>query len=370
MYHSEYGNTASLKGLFFLIVAFSYGCLTEIDLKVPDSNTPNLAIRGAVTLVDTPYVEVRITDVSNFNRDAIPQGVAGAQVKLFDDEGHQLDIPMQDEGFYRLNIPEGAYDLEVHSGKAYQLSVHSPDGKYYLSEMDTLYPVPTPSSLHKEQLRKKVLDAGSLVEKEFFKFSISTPILNPGARGRAHLLWDCKGTYKFTEPPKFVAFLVPDSKTCYYFQELENGRVLMFNGSESQKDELLEFKLFEEEIDYRFREGFYLTVVQQSISAGAFEYWNKVRELTSPTATVYDPPPGKVRGNIRNVTDDTEEVFGYFYAKEEKLIRMFISPSEVRVDVFCLPEINLDNWEMVDPYCFDCLLRPNSTVIRPDWWEE
>lgn len=344
------------------------GCLSEITLEVPEENSSSIAIRGALRAGETTVVSIQITRISNFNASDIPEPVVGASVVLIDEFNRRLDIPMVDNGIYELLIPDNTYELEVKTGNAYQLSVATPNGKTYLSTFEPLNAVPDPIEIKQARTSRDILnEVGNIESQEFVRFLLTTPLLAPNSGGRSYLKWDFVGTYRFLESTLASPF-PPNTKTCYIFEELNLENTVVFNGAESNQEVLTDFFLLEEPFDFRFSDGFYLTTLQQSLSEGAYQYWENIGKIIELSGNFFEAPPGKINGNFQNVEDAAEEVFGYFYATEEKTIRYFLPPPENRPTPYCPNSVS--NADSAPAACLDCLLRPGSTLIKPDFWEE
>lgn len=345
------------------------GCLSEIDLAAPATDSTNIAIRGALVAGADPYVAVRITRLSNFRDLEIPEPVNGAAVVLSDQDAHQLSLPMVEAGLYRLALPaDSSRDLQVQTGNSYLLTVTAPDGNVYQSTAEFLPAVPIPTAIEETRLSRQVLnEVGNVVEQEFIRFLINTPLENPEQPGRARLRWTFTGTYRFRESNVSSPF-PPTARICYFTDPLDLDRVIAYNGEESSRSELTNFLLLEEPYNYRFSEGFYLTVSQQALSDGAYKYWTDIGKAVDISGTFFESPPGKIRGNIRNINDETEEVFGYFYATQEAILRYHVPPAADRVRPYC-PAV-VTNSADAPSLCLNCLAKPGSTTIKPDFWED
>ncbi|MCB0630590.1 MAG: DUF4249 family protein [Saprospiraceae bacterium] len=344
------------------------GCLTEITLDVPPGEERKLVIRGALLDGDTSRISVEITYLADFVKFDIPEKVNDAIVVLSDVENHMVTLPAKGEGLYELTIPDGDYPIVVRTGGAYQLSVQLSDGRNYISRVEQLYPVPVPDSVTYTVASRDVInEAGNIEAQEFLRFVINTPLTQPGYSGRPYLKWSFLGTYQFTESAVDVP-LPPPVKVCYIFEDVNLENVVTYNGEENSQDELSGFFLLEEPYDYRFSEGFYLTLYQESLSPGAYEYWERIAQVLALSGTFFDAPPGKVRGNFTNIDDPSEEVFGYFYATQRAMMRLYIPPDTRRFSRFCPALIQTEEEDAL-PTCFNCLLRAGSTLEKPDFWD-
>ncbi|MEZ4989549.1 MAG: DUF4249 family protein [Saprospiraceae bacterium] len=345
-----------------------YGCLSEIFLEVPPGNSEALAIRGWVKDAEMPEVAARITKVSDFKVSDTPVPVNNATVSLWDGKGNVLDIPFEEDGLYRLLIPGNDRPLQILPGSAYHLVVKLPDGRQYESATETLWPVPEPRNMEYQIIKRIVKnEVGNLEMGEFLQFLINTPLLYTADGRRSFLKWDFQGVYRFTETNLTVPY--PNTRTCYFSEALNLEQVSVYDGNANSSDQLLRYLLMEEPLDYRFYDGFYLTTRQQSLSEGAYEYWQSLGEIVNRTGNFFESPPGKLKGNFRNVEQEAEEVFGYFYATQERIIRQYVPPLPERVNAFCPLSAHPDD-ETVLPLCLDCQSRAGSTLIKPVYWEE
>lgn len=352
--------------LVALLLFFS--CLQEITLEVPEEHSPNIAIRGRLIGGELPLVTVKITDISDFNPASIPFPVIGASVVLIDEFDNGVDIPMREPGIYELELPEGLSDVTVKRGGLYRLSVSTPAGRNYLSSPERLNGVPDTAEIRYNSIQREILnEANNLMDREFIRFLLTTPLNVPGNQSPTYLKWDFIGTYKFLETA-ISSSLPPNTRECYITERLNLENVVVFDGSEAGQEVLRDFFLLEEPFDYRFGNGFYLTVRQQSLSEGAFRYWNEVSRVVNISGNFFEAPPGKVKGNFRNVDEAGEEVSGYFYASEEKIFRLYVDRGNDPPMRFC--PLTAPSASSVDTTCTNCLLRANSTLIKPDFWEE
>ena len=85
---------------------------------------------------------------------------------------------------------------------------------------------------------------------------------------------------------------------------------------------------------------------------------------------MFDPPAGRITGNIVNLTNPETTVFGYFYATEQDTVVEFVEPDFDTQDFFCLRDFS----GMPPETCADCAIWANTgdevTIMRPDEWPD
>lgn len=363
-------NTAALRWSILLggLLLGLAACLSEIKLEVPGEKIASIAIRGQLIGGEHPLISIKITSLSEFNASSVARPVSEASVVLIDEFNNGIDVPLRRPGLYELEIPAGAFPLEVRAGQAYQLSVSTPGGKNYLSTFELLSAVPEPEELRYLSTRREVLnEVNNVIDREFIQFLLTTPIVSPQNGAPSFLKWDFIGTYKFPESTLASAF-PPNTRTCYITERLNLENVVVFDGSQSGQDLLRDLVLLEEPFDFRFSNGFYLTIRQQSLSEGAFRYWEQIGKVVQLSGNFFETPPGKVSGNFFNPDDLEEEIFGYFYATEEAILRLYVDPGNDPPMPFC--PLTAVTATSVDTTCLECLLRAGSTLEKPAFWEE
>jgi hypothetical protein len=77
-----------------------------------------------------------------------------------------------------------------------------------------------------------------------------------------------------------------------------------------------------------------LLVDQYTISAGAYQYWNAVKEQNTETGGLYTRQPYQLRGNVYNTSDNNEQVLGYFMVAGVSQKRIFVNRPEATVRMY------------------------------------
>lgn len=126
-------------------------------------------------------------------------------------------------------------------------------------------------------------------------------------------------------------------------------------------------------IDNGFEHRICFTVYQRTINKEAYDYWYKVSQLLSINGTIFDPPHGVVKGNIRNLSDPSKPARGFFEVASITVARKYLGNYTLGEEFqFAQPYCskNFQNYPPVNhPECNDCLLLKNSSTTKPEWWQ-
>ncbi len=144
-----------------------------------------------------------------------------------------------------------------------------------------------------------------------------------------------------------------------------------------------------------------LLLHQYSISEEAYRFLRELENNTENVGSLFDPQPGRIFGNIRNVTNPNEYVLGLFSARDRKTKRFFLDMENLPSYPSVLPVCNLQAFDTLsveevnnltqptdlmgailnlfgnvigytrayEPRCQDCRLLRGGTNIEPDYWE-
>lgn len=345
------------------------GCFDEISFEGSETDFENLVIQGKLIKGTPSIVSVSITKLSAFSGVEVPEPVEAVRVSLLDENQNAVDLLATKPGQFQLEIPEDQGDFVVEPGHAYQIKVFTETGAEYQSELDPLLPVPEATSISIDIVsRDEINSAGNILENRYLQFFINTPLKSQNNTQKAYLKWEMEGCFQFTETTPATS-PPPATKTCYFKEALNLDKVKVFNGQASSQEELNHHQVVEIERSYRFAQGYYLTVYQQSLSEKAFEYWEQVSQIVERSGSIFEAAPGKISGNISNPNQPEEEVFGFFYVSVQDTIRLHVRKEDADSPRAFCPPIP-DGINPVSDICFNCLIRPNSTLDKPWYWED
>lgn len=298
--------------LFFLLTNM-LSCITEFDPQLTN-DVPKLVVDGMITDQPGPYV-VRITYSAAYNNDETIFGrsPADARVAIHDDAGNVEVLRYTSNGYFASS----ATGMRGVAGRKYHISVLLANGKRYESQEERLAPTSAIDSVYAEYEEltgifrgnfKIYLDASDPGDEEnFYRWSWA----------HYEVRTTCKVTYDPPPPggdgipPIRVEWSCCDS--CWTIARCEgcinissdkfvNGRKIV--------------KQYVTEVPYKYNSltPYFILVQQQSLTRGAYEFWNKARGQLSNSGGVFDTPPVPIQGNLFNADDPDEQVLGYFGA--------------------------------------------------------
>jgi hypothetical protein len=337
-------------------------CLDQIELKSQRFTDKATIIQGRLVLTaTTATVNVSITKNGEFDRKEVGAFISGARVLLVDDSGKSIILnEFTRSRNYSASIPLNSPDFLVKFGKKYHLKVSLRDGKTFESIPETLFEVPRLEKIAFRPLLKPFINTrGRLEHDTFMHYFLWTKLRPRSNESKAFLRHEVYLTYKFTDNFKRI---------CYCNESPKVEQVLLYNGNGFQQERLDSFLFFDTFWDHRYAEGAHLKFVQESLSAGAFQYWEEVKKLAQRNGNLFDPPAGKISSNIKAISSPSDQVFGYFYATQHDSLSLFITPKAAGYPkVYCpLPPQTLENRDTT--ICVFCPYISNSSMTKPKFW--
>ena len=349
------------------------GCLDEIDFAQADTIDGALAIQGRIVKGSPSFVMVTVRGVFNFQD--VPRLLDAREVTVEDENGNTIELNTNQDGVFFVEIPDDHPTFSVDFGSSYKINVSTFDNRNYTSGFDELFPSPIIDDIAVNRNQIETVDVnGNARLFDQLTYSIGTPLKAPGRAENSRLLWELISTFQFTDSPEaysaracFPTRRDPESKTCYIQTSPVNNYITL-DGTELSVDRIDNFEVLSTGLNSTYAEGFFLTVIQQSLSPAAHAYWQQVGEVVSRTGDLFQPPAGKVITNISNVDDPREDVFGYFYATEESINRIFVSPEQADNPPLPCPAPPNEAGQAPNDCC-NCLTAGDASTERPDWWQ-
>lgn len=343
-----------LFGMLICLWGFN-ACVDEIDLNVNTSQR-SIVFDGFVTdSLGDFTLKVSESSVIGVGNDNILDPISGVTAMIVDSDGNEYVYNEREDASYELK------SFKALRGKSYYLDVVLPDGRHYQSIPAELRSSSLIDSITYEIREESFRNSlGEFENQTNIYTKIATDISQ--AEEPPFLRWRVWGEYQLLEA--FPGALNP--RYCYIPVNLDLNEVRILNGSEIRDGILFEQEIAKVEYDFRFALQFCFHISQYSISEEEFTYWKNIKEVTDIDGGLFDPPPGTIIGNIRNVDDPDDVPVGYFSVSSVFFKRAFINREET--DYFIRDKCG--GFRRFTPFgCDDCTQINNSSLIRPDYWE-
>lgn len=334
-----------------------FSCVDEIKLNV-DTDQRSIVVDGFVTdSLGNFQLKLSESSVIGIGNDNILDPIPGASVQLLDTDGGNYPYIESNEtpGIYEL------FSFKAQRGKSYFIDITLPDGRHYQSTPTALRSSSKIDNISYEVNEETFRNnAGELVTENILAAKIATDF--SAATSPPFLRWRVFGEYQVQE--NYPMALNP--KRCYVTVNLDVNDIRIFDASQVNGTELFEQIISEATYDFRFGEQFCFHISQFSISEEEYNYWRNIKEIIDIDGSLFDPPPGTVVGNIRNVDNPNDVAVGYFSVASIFFKRYFVNRDETGFSV----RSRCEGFFLRVPFaCDDCLLINNSTTIKPDYWE-
>ncbi|GAB5552003.1 MAG: hypothetical protein Sapg2KO_15940 [Saprospiraceae bacterium] len=352
--------------LLLAIFCILPGCLDIIELDPPEGLEDAITVQGVLIKGRPSIVEIRLSRLYNFSLSSIGP-INALQAFLKDETGEQLELRRIADGFYRLVIPDNHPTFQVNYNQSYAIELRMPNGGTIISQMEPLIPVTKIDAIHFERVTKfvpSVLDVDQSMLDTFVRFSIDTPLKLADQTDWARFRWLAERTYKFTELPQFF----PPRDTCYLTEAVSIFDPRLHDGNQLKNDYLSGQIIFDQSLNFKLTEGYYFSVYQESLSAGAYTYWSQIDQLLNRSGDMFESPAGSTFTNLEYTDDRDDRLYGYFYCTERDTLRQYVSPVEITTQATYCPQF-IGQMNIPD-ICFFCELEARSVTSPPSFWIE
>ncbi len=354
-----------MKNSYFLIAVFvllALACVDQIELDGHEFSSNVLVIQGKLVKGNVnSNISVIIQRLGEFGSNERGAYITSAKVSLLDENNNSLDLIAAPRSTgYDLNIAASNPSFKIEIGKSYQLKVVMPDGKNYISKPEIIQPLPKVEKIWYETDNQTYQDGKGVVQtRKIIRFKFSSPVTTPMSQDKIKMRWESVLTYKLTDDA---------SRVCYSAEPQQPQKVNIIDPTKDNTVRLDSVILLETALDYRFAEGSYINMLLESLSTESYEYWNQVRQLAERTGNMFEPPAATITSNFKNINDESEKVFGFFYSTVQDTLRLSIDTTRVGpIRTYC-PQPPTDR---IGPtICTTCLLiGTTASTTKPYYWK-
>lgn len=364
---------------FFLTCIVLSACLDPIELDIPRGESEAVVIEGKLVKGNPSSIQVSVQRIFVFDGSSQTLNING--VSLINENGEVTVLDKDAQGEFSQDFgPDNPFDIAI--GERYKIRVELFDGRVVESTFETVQSVKANDVVELSLQDREVFseERGAFISTPKVILDLTSEINNlqqdpqryRWTVERFFKLRDTPDAYQIRDPNDRTQFSQP--KTCYIRDQAALTKTVIFDGFAFDGDNLnFTSEIFDGTIvDFRLSDTMYFSVVQESLSEGAFTYYDQISKVLERTGSMFDPPAGKITSNFVNINDPEDEVFGYFYASEQRQTRVRVTPDLVGNPNPLCPAPTGEGWRPGQcPFtaCCDCLSLPFSTLEEPEFWE-
>lgn len=337
--------------LLFCCAAWTTSCIDEITFETERSGG-QLIVDGGIYNHEGPYsLELSMTNEEL----ALPVPISGAKIELVDGNGTREFYTESHPGVYTIpgNLIKG------ERGETYHIEMTIPDGRKFRSIPETM-PLSNGQTETIVEATAEQEPSASGRLRDVPAVNIYTNTQLPDSNDELFFKWDVQSVFSFRENEPTHP-LGPQPKTCYVTQSTDPQVVSLLSTDQVETDFIQNKLLVSKRVKaLEFYRRHVFSVILSSITERRYNYWSQVDQMINQTGTIFDAPPATVRGNLYNVDDENEIIFGYFEAAVKDTSHSFVTKQDFR--------IYIPNPCPAHEACNNCLILDNSSLERPHYF--
>jgi len=322
---------------FFLLLPFLLSACV-------DSYEPRLALSADVLVVEGTLSDLSETQFVRISRSIVINGqsstlaLKGVKGEVFVDGGTPVSLRETSTGRYELPP-----DFRAQVGHRYQLRFRLSDGKQYESTEETMRPVSRIEKVYDEFDEKALPNATrtQFAPANLIYLDTQDP---PGERNYYRWSWTLWEAQTWCASCQRGIFIVDDpltgDGTCVGNRFIDPGQIYDYNCNAPCWDVFQGFdlNLFTDtysngnsilgrlvaKIPYFQAQAALVEIRQYALTAGAYRYFKLFEDQAENTGGLADTPPAPIVGNVRSLSNDRENVVGYFTASGTSSVKYWL----------------------------------------------
>lgn len=346
-----------------------------------------MVVDGAITNQQGPY-SIRISKATMVNNNG-KNPYEDCIVTIFDNEGNYEVCNETKPGIYEsLNN-----SIQGEVGNSYYLKIETPNGRIYQTEPQQMLEPVEIDTVYAE-LTYKYLGDYSDGTTSGYQFYTSTKL---ASKADCYLLWNLEETYQYSTDYDLYAidvkgvFKYVGQDTSDIFQDLKwcwktepVGFLSVAETGSLDKPQIKNHPLhFVGTNSRKLTKRYCLFLKQYSITKEAYLYWKNIEDQISSDNFLILSQPFDIKGNVKNIKDPTETVYGYFTVASVSNKRVFFNKPEASfgydkcvVIVPIPPAQPLSDYYVktedgtvgsVEKRCLDCR-NHGGDIVKPEFW--
>ena len=328
-----------------------WACIDEIQAPLRNE-TPRLVVEGIITNQAEPYT-VRLTYTTQFAnlRDLPPTAFENrAQITLRDDQGKSTAMNLVNAGLYQT--ADRTFVGQV--GRTYTLTIRLSDGTVYVSDPETMAPVPPIKRFYGEY-------GGRLEPQAPAGMKLFVDVDDP-ARQRNYYRWNVSGWRPRSATGDCCPFNCFQFCDKYCWIPFQSRSVPLFDDRYSDGNLIKRQQIYFSPV---YTIGSHSVEVRQySLTQSAYQFWQRYKEQQTRTGSILDPLPATIEGNVARADNRNSRALGYFSASAVVIQRTRIAPDSVGAS---LDNLYREELPFIGKgYC--TRIYPDAVPFRPVGW--
>ncbi|WP_394991245.1 DUF4249 domain-containing protein [Emticicia sp.] len=347
-----------LKLFLSIFIVALVACVDRFDPKLT-GGIPYIIFEGTLTDQLGPhYFNLSYSAGYNSNESVFDKTVNAAKIWITDAKNVRTDLIDLSKG--KFSTPEG---FRGQIGNSYQVHIQLSDGTSYASKAETMRYSPPIDKVYTEFKLTTTLQP-----KHRGNFNVYLNVKDPATEGDFYR-WKWVNYEIATSCANYI--VTGDRPSIFYKKccgdcwninsclgcinlasdNLVNGKTLP--------------KQFIAQIPFDNITSYYMLIEQMSLSREAYNYWKSVDEQANNSGGIFDTASATIRGNIKNVNDESEVILGYFQISAVTQKAVYIQRNNLGIFPF---GFNIGGNYNFATECETCKESPYRTSKRPLNW--
>jgi len=384
--------------LTILIALLAASCTKPYTPKAITGVSNYLVVEGIINTGAGDTTTINLSRTVNISSGVSSTPETGAVITIMDNQNQSYNLTDVGNGVYTSAA------LTLDNTRQYRLSIHTSDGKTFLSDYQTAVVTPAIDSV------------GFMIKSNGIQTYVNT---HDPANHTHYYRWDYIETWEFHSEyysswqSNGTAIVERPTDSLIYLCWANNlsSQILLGSSAKLTQDVIYQFPLTtvastSEKIESRYS----LLVKQYGMTEDAYNYYSELKKNTEELGSIFDAQPTELTGNVHCTTDATLPVIGYITAGTIQQKRIFIDneqlpptwitiypytcsqdtalfvnartgANDVEADLVPLPNDDIPTLAVYDPTspsqtpigflystieCVDCSIR--GTTKQPSFW--
>ncbi|NOQ24107.1 MAG: DUF4249 family protein [Bacteroidales bacterium] len=384
---------SNIKNILIILSILTLGCKDEFLLETTKYK-PIMVVDGMISNEEGPYV-IKLSLASPLPKEEKEIPLEGCTVTLYENSIKSDDFLENEPGIYVIS-EDG---IQGVIGNTYSISIITPDGKEYNTKPQEMKEPVEIDSLYTELLYHEEIDYPFGLPG--YQFYIDTKATS---NQENYFLWNMIETYQYTADFKLSSIFdgeisyfmslgeIPQYENTYRCWKTQNPGYI-FTGKTSN---LTIPKISHQPLHFvgtdtkRLQERYSVLLKQYSIGEEAYYYWKSIEDQISQENFLVATQPYNITGNIKNINNPNDPVYGYFTVASATQKRVFVdrpnNPFYYEICFVCFKDCSRavpqfyvtvdlidDNGTIITATgqvkvpCIDCTFN-GGEITKPDFW--